>query len=199
MPAHELACYTKRFVCYFRGQGHLRTGIEIWLNFFFFLFATEHRWYIVMSQGVLWKDWVDVFKVIIAVKVQSFVQYWSILYFLTAYALHISQVLYHLSVPLLPRCPKTKQSHYTFLTHVFIPFTWQVTSSFLAAILPRHTSSVKVNFLSICLLISLSFSVEIHAVILLFVMDFVYLVPEVQSFVECLPFIDFQCPWYLSS
>ena len=86
---HELEWHAQRFVCYLQGQGQskssydknmtvsnvsselLMTVSSIFSKLLILLLLDLGWWYIIISQSVLWRNWIVVFKVQIIAKLQN--------------------------------------------------------------------------------------------------------------------------------
>ena len=87
MHHHKLECHTKRFVCYFQGQGQNKglydqnmTVSTISSKLLILLLQSLVLWYIIISQSVLWRNWTAVFKVKVRATFQNVSECLSIWY-----------------------------------------------------------------------------------------------------------------------
>ena len=78
MHHNGLECHSKRFVCYFQGQGHSKGSYDqnmtvstVSSELLILLLQNLVWWYIIVSQSVLWRNCIAVFKVKVTAKLQN--------------------------------------------------------------------------------------------------------------------------------
>ena len=83
----EPVLLSKGLFCCHQGQGHSESSSN-W-NIIVSVMSSELLiplqinlvwWYIIISESILWKDWIGVFRVKVIVMVQNFIEYLSVLY-----------------------------------------------------------------------------------------------------------------------
>ena len=83
--------YAKRLVCYLQGHGHSKGScnqimtVSTILSELLILLLPNLVWWYIISQSVLWRNWIAVFKVKVTAKLENVNEYLSIQYLLNCW------------------------------------------------------------------------------------------------------------------